>query len=203
MFSNPIELVAFDETAPNDFQPRNVGDATVLGLEVETKKNLGFIAEKLNKFSIGTNVTLVQSEVTQDEATYNSKVQNARTGEVVERTRPMQGQAPYIVNTFLNYIDGESGWEGNLSYNVQGPSLFIVGLALNPDVYTVPFHGLNMKVSKSFGGETKPYQVSLRATNILGAERQKVYRTFGAADPLFELLNPGRTFSASFSYKFF
>lgn len=203
MFSNPIELVAYDETAPNNFQPRNVGDATVLGIEVEGKKSLGFISEAFNNFSIGTNVTLVQSEVTMDEATYNSKVQNARTGEVIGRTRPMQGQAPYIINTFLNYVDRENGWEGNVSYNVQGSSLFIVGLALNPDVYTVPFHGLNLKVSKSFGGERQPFKASLRATNILGSERQKVYRTFNAADPLFELLNPGRTFSASLSYKFF
>ena len=198
-FSNPIELVAYDVASPNNLQPRNVGNATVLGLELEARKDFSFISPKLKPLSIGTNITLVDAKVTMDDATYQGRLAAARTGETVENTRPMQGQAPYIINGFLNYSSRTTGLDGNISYNVQGPSLFIVGINTNPDVYQKPFHSLNLKVSKRLGGEEGKHRVSVRVQNILGQEQQKVYQSFNAADQLFELYVPNRTFSVSYS----
>ncbi len=212
-FSNPIELVAFSQAAPNSFTPRNVGDAQILGLEVEVKQNLDFISEKLNKFSLGTNVTLVDAQVEMDQSEngeFQSRTENARVGETIEETRPMQGQAPYIINAYVNYVDRAKGWEGNVSYNVQGKSLFIVGIGQNPDVFQSPFNGLNLKVTKTFGTtetdgniQDGKFRVSLRATNLLNANQQKVYESFGSDDQIFELFRPARTFSLSFGYRFF
>ena len=201
-FSNPIELVAYDIASPNDLQPRNVGNATVLGIEMEARKDFGFISPALKPLSLGANITLVDAKVTMDDATYQGRLAAARTGEMVETTRPMQGQAPYIINGFLNYSSRTTGFEGNVSYNVQGPSLFIVGINVNPDVYQKPFHSLNMKVSKRLGGtadEEGKHKVSLRVQNILGSEQERVYQSFGATDQLFELFVPNRTFSISYS----
>ena len=48
----------------------------------------------------------------------------------------------------------------NLTYNVQGKKLAVIGVGAIPDVYEQPFHSLNMKVSKTFGkiheGESAP-----------------------------------------------
>lgn len=209
-FDNPIELVAFDATAPNDFQPRNVGQATVLGVELEVKKNLSTISEALRPYSIGTNLTLVDAKVEMDEATYASRLSAARTGEDISTTRPMQGLSPYILNAFLNYNNRKQALEGSLSYNVQGPSLVIVGINTNPDVYQLPFHSLNIKLSKNFGNTVEangdvtpgPHKFSLRVQNLLGAENQKVYQSYNAADQLFEFFKPARTFSVSYGYSF-
>ena len=152
-FTNPIEIVAFSQSAPDNLQPRNVGDAQVLGLEIEARKNLNFLGEQMKNFSVGTNLTMVKSEVEMDKTAggeYESRVNNARVGEVISDTRVMQGQAPYILNSYVSYRT-ESGIDANLSYNVQGESLAIVGIGLNPDVYTKPFHSLNFKASKRFG----------------------------------------------------
>lgn len=195
-FINPIELVAYDVASPNNFQPRNVGNANILGLEIEAKKNFGFINPKLEALSLGANLTLVDATVTMDEVTYQSRLAVARDGEVVENTRPMQGQSPYIINGFLNYSNSDNGFDANLNYNVQGPSLFIVGVNVNPDVYQLPFHSLNLKVSKRLQDK---HQISVRVQNILNAEQQRVYQSFNATDQIFELFVPNRTFSVSYS----
>ena len=66
----------------------------------------------------------------------------------------MAGQAPYLINTGISYL-GEngfwSGFEAGLYYNVQGTTLQYVGIADRPDIYTLPFHSLNLTASKQLG----------------------------------------------------
>jgi len=201
-FSNPIELVAFSQSAPDNLQPRNVGDAQVVGLEIEARKNLNFLGESLKNFSVGANLTLVKSQVELDKTPggeFDSRVTNARDGEIISDTRDMQGQAPYILNSYLSYRTN-SGVDANLSYNVQGESLSIVGIGLNPDVYTSPFHSLNLKVSKRFGDDDR-FNFSFGVKNILGSEQTKVYKSFESSDRVFENFIPARTFSLGASYR--
>ena len=62
----------------------------------------------------------------------------------------MAGMSPYILNGGLSYL-GKSGifkgLEAGLYYNVQGESLEVNGVDDRPDVYTVPFHSLNINSS--------------------------------------------------------
>jgi len=201
-FTNPIEIVAFSQSAPDNLQPRNVGDAQVLGLEIEARKNLNFLGENLKNFSIGTNLTMVKSQVEMDRTVggeYESRINNARDGEVISDTRVMQGQAPYILNTYLSYRS-DSGIDANVSYNVQGESLSIVGIGLNPDVYTRPFHSLNFKASKRFG-ENDKFNASIGVKNILGSEQTKIYKSFESANQVFENFIPARTISLGLSWR--
>ncbi|NNE30125.1 MAG: TonB-dependent receptor [Saprospiraceae bacterium] len=198
-FTNPIELTVFDATAPNNFQPVNVGDARVLGLEIEARKNLGFISGAFEKLTIAGNLTFVDSEVEMKQEEYDARVAAARVGQTIDRNRQMVGQSPFIVNAMLNYSDRDSGWESNVSYNVQGERLAIAGIGLVPDIWEQPFHSLNFKMGKAFG-ENKPFKISLAVDNILDQNKQKWYNAFEAESQIFEFLNPGTTFSASFSY---
>ena len=61
-FDNPIEMVQYIQAA-NNFQPRNVGDARVIGLEAEVRKHLGFISPSLEEFTFAGNVTYINSQV--------------------------------------------------------------------------------------------------------------------------------------------
>ena len=65
-FQNPIELVAYSAAAPSNFQPRNVGNATVAGVEFEVRKNLGFMG--LSNFEVNSNFSYIYSAVTRDSA---------------------------------------------------------------------------------------------------------------------------------------
>lgn len=201
-FTNPIELVAFSSSAPNDLQPRNIGNARVAGVEIEFRKNLGFASENLKTLYAGANFTYVNSQVELDQSEngeFESRVTNGRVGETIGTTRQMQGQAPYIINGYINYTHPENAWEANLSYNVQGPSLAIVGIGLNPDVFTAPFHDLGFKISKQFG-ENDKFRLSAGANNLLNSTKERLYKSFGTEDQIFSQFRPFRTFSLSLNW---
>lgn len=197
-FKNPIEIVQYVQIA-NNFQPRNVGDGQLFGLELELRKNLSFASEKLQDFSINGNVTMIESQIDINPTEFQSRLDNARTGENIDGTRQMAGQAPYIVNFGLSYEGLDNFINAALFYNVQGETLQFVGIADRPDVYTVPFNSLNFNISKSFGDDQR-MNFGFKVTNLLNDKREFVQQSFGSKDQIFSSLNPGRTFSISFSY---
>jgi outer membrane receptor for ferrienterochelin and colicin len=196
-FQNPIELVAYSAAAPSNFQPRNVGNATVVGAEFEVRKNLGFIGMK--HLELNSNFSYILSSVTRDSSEFAARVASAREGEVISETRAMQGQSPYLINAGLSYNNPKNGWQGGLFYNVQGEKLYIVGVADNPDVFEVPFHSLNFNLLKNFGAD-RQYQLGLGVNNIMDDTRDRIFRSYNSHSPFFSTWAPGRTFKLSFRY---
>ena len=207
-FDGHIEMVTYD-VATDNVKPRNAGESTVYGLEVELRKNLDFISPAYSSFSVGTNITLARSKVDLRSVTINesgltefdSRQNNARQDEVIEDSRQMGGQSPYLVNAYLNYAGAEGFLNANLSYNVQGESLFIIGVGAVPDVYTQPFHSLNLNVYRDFG-LNKNHRFTAGVSNILKAERIDLYRGHGDAEAVYSIFRPGRTFSLTYGYTF-
>jgi len=200
-FSNPIEMVQYLQ-APNNFQPRNVGDGQVLGIEAELRKNLGFISPELEEWGFNANVTVINSSIEMSATEFKSRTDNARVGQSVKNTRDMAGQAPYIINTGLAYSGNDNFFNAGIYYNVQGRTLQFVGVADRPDVYTVPFHSVNMSFSKGFGEDGK-MNLSFKVSNLLNDKRESEFESFGAQNQLFQRLAPGRTFSLGFGYRIF
>jgi TonB-dependent receptor len=201
-FTNPIEVVSYNATSADNITPRNVDKATVLGVEFEVKKNLEFISEKLKNISIGSNVTFAKSEVEMSDIEFQSRVLEARDGQTIEKTRDFQGQAPFLINSFLGYTNRDKGIDATLSYNVQGKSLAIVGIGRIPDVYDKAFHDLTIKLSKSLGGEIKRHKISFNVRNMLNQKRQRIYSSFNANDEIFSSYSEGRFFGVGYSYTF-
>ena len=199
-FYRPIEVVQF-VTASNNFQPRNVGDGKAVGVEIEVRKSLGFLAEKLDNFTINGNVTVTYSQIEMGTTEYNARVRKARAGETIDKTREMAGQAPYLINTGLAYWGKDNGFEAGLYYNVQGKTLTFVGIAEKPDVFSVPFHSLNFNANRSFGASRK-FQLGLNVNNLLGSERKLVFESFEATDKVFSRLKPGTSVSLKLGYSF-
>jgi len=198
-FNNPIEIVQYVQ-APNNFQPRNVGFGQVFGAEFELRKSLAFVANALDNITFNANITVTQSSIEMSDTEFNSRVRNARDGQEIDRQRDMAGQAPYLINTGLSYANPENGWGFGMYYNVQGETLQFVGIADRPDVYSVPFHSLNVSISRSFGTQNR-FNVGAKVSNLLGDDREEVFKSFGTQDELFTRLRPERTFSLSFGYK--
>ena len=207
-FNGHIEMVTYD-VATDNVKPRNAGESRVYGLEFELRKKLDFAGPAFSNFSIGTNVTLAGSEVDLKSVTINesglteweSRQNNAREGEVIEATRPMGGQSPYLINGYLNYSTREGFLNANVSYNVQGESLFIIGVGAVPDVYTQPFHSLNFNLYRDFGPNNN-HRLTVGVNNILKAERTDLYKGFGEAEAIYSVFRPGRTFSLTYGYNF-
>ncbi len=199
-FNDPIELVAFPE-APNNLQPRNVNSADVYGVELEVRKNFGFITKGLEKFSLNANVSFIESVVQMADREFESRQLAAREGETIDDERQLQGQSPYLINISLNYDDNEKGWQGGLFYNVQGETLEVVGIRNVPDAYTQPFHNLTFRLTKAFGEDQKQ-SVNIGFSNILDDDIETLYKSFRSSDKVFSKRSPGRAISIGYSYKF-
>ena len=207
-FDGHIEMVTYD-VATNNVKPRNAGQSRVYGVEFEIRKTLDFISPALSNLSVGSNITIAHSEVDLKSVTINesglteleSRQSNAREGEVVERARAMGGQSPYLVNAFLNYSTTEGFLNANLSYNVQGESLFIVGVGAVPDIYTQPFRSLNFNVYRDLGAD-RSHRLTLGVNNVLESERKDLYKGYGGAEAIYSIFRPGRTFSLTYGYTF-
>jgi hypothetical protein len=199
-FDNPIEIVQF-LSDPGSFQPRNVGNGTVVGLELEFRKSLRFIAPRLENVLWTANVTVTESQINMSATEKKSRELTAREGQVVGNTRDMAGQAPYIINTGLAYNNFSNGWEAGIFYNVQGPTLNMVGFGNRTDTYTVPFHSLNLNINKTFGADER-IRTSMGVQNLLNDKREIMFSSFGAQDQLFTQLAPGTkiNFSVGFSF---
>ncbi|RAV30409.1 TonB-dependent receptor [Sinomicrobium soli] len=201
-FKNPIEIVAYNSTAPTNYTPRNSPSAEVMGLELEARKHFGFITDGLKDLSLNLNVSLIDSKIDMAQEEYEARSLYPKEGETIEKERELQGQSPYLINIGLNYKKDEIGLESGLFYNVQGKTLEVVGSAgLNPDVYTMPFNSLNFNFSKTLGKEQRS-KISIKADNLLGDDRQSQYEAFRAENQNFSFRSPGREFSIGYSYSF-
>lgn len=201
-FKDPIELQAYSDARPTDIIARNSQSANVYGVEVEARKNFDFLTEGLRDLSFNLNVSLVSSEIQMGDNEYNSRRSFAREGEVVEPKRTLQGQSPYLINTGLNYNNGETGWEAGVFYNVQGKTLEIIGFSKNSDIYVKPFNSLNVSVSKKIGVAGNGDTLSLKVDNLLDSRRLSVYESFMAADQIYSERTPRRTFTLGYSFHF-
>ncbi len=204
-FDNPIEMVQF-ATQTGAFQPRNVGTGEVYGLEFEIRQSLEFISSRLKGFKISSNVTISESRIKMSIVEYNSRVENVKSGQVIDTFRAMAGQSPYIVNAGISYEGGETGFWKNLEagvfYNVQGKTLQYIGVADIPDVYADPFHSLNFNTNMVLGSSER-FKLGIKVSNILNEKKEWFYEAFNADDPYFEYRHQGTTFSVTLGYSFF
>lgn len=195
-FTNPIELISYEQDNTS-FQPRNVGDARVLGMEFEGSLNL------MSLFFLSANLSIIDARVRYDNSSggdYDGKENGLRDGETISLYRDMQCQSPYIINMGIGYRGNKNNYEMGLFYNVQGPKLISVGINLTPDVYTVPFHSLNFNFQKQFGKDKK-YRFSFSIDNILDDIIETETKSFGTTPHIFNRLTPRRTFGLAFSYE--
>jgi outer membrane receptor protein involved in Fe transport len=199
-FDDPIELIQMQAAQTNpEFQPRNVGDGRVFGVELELRKSFDFISPSLQYFFVAGNVTFVDSKIEMNNQEFNARQAFEKVGQTEDNIRPMAGQAPYIINFGLSYENTTAGIDGGLFYNVNGPTLTVVGGGIFPDVYSEPFNSLNFNVNKKLGNKKK-FTLNLSVNNILNDLKESFYTGFRAQDQLFNRLNPGRSFGAGLKY---
>jgi len=191
-FTNPIERVIVN--ANGNVQMKNVASARLFGLELEARKNLGFISG-LENFQFGANLTLVESQVDISDQEYQL-IQSYNPN--ASRTRQLQGQSPYVLNLDLAYVNYESGTDAGLHYNVFGERLSDVSLGGTPDVFEQPRNMLNFTFSQRL---VDKLNLKFSARNILDARMERLYR-FKGQEYFNTQYDLGTTFALGFSYTF-
>lgn len=158
----PIELVETD-AAGGYFRYQNQYAAKNYGVEMEIRKNLGFIADKewLNNIVIFGNGTFIKSKVQlQTEPMPND---NFETKRLPDQDRPLYGQAPWIVNAGI-------AWQGEIvgftaSYNRSGQRTFSINADPNLLEYEKGRNLLDLQLSTRFF--KKKAEVKLNFGNLL------------------------------------
>ncbi len=192
-FQDPIEL-SYYESATENFQPKNLGNAKVFGLEFEMRKQIS------QAIGININASIIESKQEYGTSELNLRTNGLRAGESLGTYRRLQGQSPYLINSSIDYKD-ENGLITGLFFNMQGKTLEVVGTGFAPDVYTHPFESLNFNLSKKIG-ENKNKTFTVKIENLLDSKKESYYESFKAVNRIFSFRDLGRTFSIGYNVNF-
>lgn len=174
----------------------NGPDATVLGLEFETRQNLAVLSELLEPFSLGFNFALIDSELENPQEIQDLKLTN--TGRS-EPTRPLFDQSPFIVNADLTYDNVNSGTTVVVVYYFAAERLALITNSY--DVYEQGAPSLDVVISQQI---TPRLKVKFAAKNILNPEIINSYAVNGSTDTeyVFSKFTRGVNLGLSLSYEF-
>lgn len=147
-FVKPIEQIVDNGSVPSNLilTLSNPNLATIYGGELEIRKSIN------NNFTIYSNLSYFKSEVN-----------------IQGRTRQLQGQSPYIINTGLFYTKGK--YSVNMFYNRIGERISAVGFQGYPDIYENARDVIDMTVQY----QTKKMSIKFGVSDLLG-QHSKFYQ---------------------------
>jgi TonB-dependent receptor len=163
-FDAPIERVIANSSSPLQSY-RNARSAQNIGGELELRKNLEFVHRGLRDVSIGANFAYIHSRV-------QYPTEKALDGfDFSGPPRPMEGQSPFVVNTYLAYDNDEIGTNIRLLYNTFGRRIAFVGGQGLPHIYELPVHSVDLTYLQRL---YKGLGLSVGAYNLLNWRRRFV-----------------------------
>ncbi|MEF8796735.1 MAG: TonB-dependent receptor [Salinivenus sp.] len=194
-FTDPIERTIDPKAAANQVVTyRNRDRATVYGLELEARKNLGGLASWLRHVQVGGNLTLTQSEVTRTE---NVLEAIRAFDENPSETRPLQGQSPYLLNLNAGYQNPDAGTSVNVFFNRFGDRLQTVSRN-GVDIFERARSTLDVTASQRL---LRGVSIKASVKNVLDSE-EIVSQQFKGNEFVNDRRPLGRTVSVGVSYSF-
>lgn len=202
-FDSPIEWT-YTVAGGTDliYSYKNAKSANNYGVELDIRKNLGFIG--LKDFSWSFNGALIKSKVQFEKG-------------AKEEDRPMQGQSPYLINTGIFYKNAPLKMDIALLYNRIGKRIIGVGRSEGstgddsnsrvPHSYEMPRNTIDFSLAKKFGEhlELKLNVRDLLAEKIYYKQFADVTYSDGSKKEVEEIARcykPGRNTGLQAIYKF-
>ncbi len=190
-FDSPIEEVFVPNSGGDNriktFQNAK-GGANNYGIELEARKNLGFIGKPFKYFSINTNISIINSRV--DLSGIGTTATNLE--------RRLQGQSPYTINMGLYYDNSDLGTSVNLSYNRFGKRISEVGLEGLSDIEENGRDVVDLSVIQRL---YKNFEVKMMVKDIL-AQDYLYTQIVEGKEEMFKKINAGMGLSLSLTFKY-
>lgn len=184
-FHDPIEPIDVATSGASQLSFTNAEGAVNYGVELEGRKQLGFLHPVLAPLSGFVNATLIRSEI---------RTGNSRLSALTNDDRPMVGQAPYVMNAGLTYASDEGATSTTLLYNVVGKRMVSAAvMPLNQDTYELPRHVLDLSLRFPLYGQVAG---KIDAKNLLGSAHEE-----RQGDVVRYRYEPGRVFSVGLSWR--
>jgi len=227
--TNPIEVVVGELAGNFRQQPQNVGSGEIMGVEFEFRKNLAFLWERLQDFSVNTNITFSKSEVDNSNQEFISKVAFYEEN-LSDFNTVLAEQQDLYGNLDLQAYDREallaSAPNTPITRDLFGQPDIIVNVSLNYDnpvtltSVALNFNYVGDKLGFASQGATPDvydaaaekldlilkqqvgdnWSIKFSAKNLTDAERERYYDS--EAKDIFSSYKRGRSFSLSATYSF-
>lgn len=185
---NPIEQV-FVAAASAAYSFQNAEEARIFGIELDTQLGLDHLTPALENYSVQFNYSWIDSNVHVREGQGGFQPTNLE--------RPLEGQAPYVLNAGINY-GNPSGFEAGVFLNRFGARLTAAGGLGLPDIYEQPRNALDATIGFPLrGGAT----AKVKATNLLD-EPYAFEQSANGVTLVQRHYSVGRTLSVGLSWEF-
>jgi outer membrane receptor protein involved in Fe transport len=182
--NNPIEYALVQEGTYTYYKPDNFGNATNYGFELDATKYFRW-------FGIRANYTFTDSRITTSKVRRYS-TSSGQTFDMVNQTRPMQGQSKHIANfSVLLKDDNKTGLNAQLAFTYTGRRINTVSQFLNNDIWQKGFAQMDFSIEKKVARHwyvyskinnilNTPYQLEIRQPYTGGGINGDVpYQTYG------------------------
>jgi len=136
-FENPIERIYLGTSGTRMITFMNADGARNYGVELEARKNFGFLSESLLGLTAFMNATLMRSEI---------ELSGIDGGMQINKTRPMVGQSPYVINAGANYVSESGDFSAMVLYNLFGKRIVNAAEVPMPDVYEQARHAIDVSL---------------------------------------------------------
>ncbi|WP_442589064.1 TonB-dependent receptor domain-containing protein [Pedobacter sp. AW31-3R] len=161
-FDKPVELTLNTLSGNIVYYIMNADHAKVYGLELEARKNMGFMTDSkiLNNLYLYGNLTLQDSKV---KGTYVNTQPTGPKYLTSTQNRSMYGQSPYLINGGIQYSGQQFGF--NVMYNKSGFKTLVVGELPTDIEYEKEREQIDAQISfKLLKGKM---EIKLNAANLL------------------------------------
>jgi len=209
-FDNTLENNVNGQNSAYEINPMNYRSARNIGVEVEVRKNLAFIAKNsfLRNMTFYANFAYINSQVKMDTVAFANSHEYS--------TRPLSGQSPYVINASLGYAALGGKLNFNVLYNRIGQRIFLIGQGRFGNVYENARNLVDFQASYTL---SKRSELKLTIKDLLnnpvrlyfdqdnnGKFDRQTLQPGGAIDPnkdwLYSEYRPGSTFTLTYSFKF-
>lgn len=189
----PIEDVMLPTSSLPIYSFANTQSATIMGFEIDGRKELDFVYDRLNNYYISGNFSYTESDVT---------LTSEQESQFTSNHRELQGLSPIVVNLALSYEVKDKS--ATFSYNKMGERIRKVGMIeydngkelKNPDYYEDPAGLLDFVWIHKIT-DTLSYKIKIG--NILD---EKTIWYHGDTSHITNSFKKGRDYSFSMTYKY-
>ncbi|HEV8334915.1 MAG TPA: TonB-dependent receptor [Candidatus Polarisedimenticolia bacterium] len=199
--TDPIELVSFFAGGRTFVEPVNYRRGQVRGAEFEIRYPLGEVLPPLEGLEIGTNFTIIHSEV----EVPSFEQASLAPFNLDEPRRRLLGQPKYLFNANLTWDSDRLGSSAGVFYNVVGDML-LTGAAKGsdggvPSTFETVFRTLDATVTQRILSEPWNLSVTFKAKNLLHPDRRTEFRTPEEDSLVKSVHQTGATYSLVFGLK--
>ena len=160
-FKNPIEIIQQALNRQLKYENANSGKSSGIEIEFRTLLSSIFNAESmvlLDDLTLFSNLAIIKS---------NADVSNVNNAS--EKSRPMQGQSPYVFNAGLQYANKDNGWIVSTNINRVGDRIVFGASQIEPSVWEKSRTFLDVQIAKSF--YKNKIELKLNIQNILAQDQ--------------------------------